>query len=289
MSAEPLDARLNAWRDDLADARLKGRVDAAAYVEGRPYRVAVAVCDLRRTPSTDGSVDTQLLMGEAVRVFDRSGGWAWVQAVFDGYVGYLPESALAPDDGEGPNPPLRVVAPWAFLFSGPDIRRPVVGSLPMGARFHGAETVESAGRRFYATAAGGPFVLAGSVGGADASATDYVSVAETLLGTPYLWGGRTPFGIDCSGIVQLAMMMAGRYAPRDSDMQEAELGDPVEGGKRLRRGDLVFWRGHVGIMRDAENLLHANAHAMNMTSEPLVQAIERIAHLYGGPTSYRRP
>jgi len=289
VSAEPLDRRLHAWRDDLADARLKGRVKAAAFVEGRPHRIAVPFCDLRRTPSDDGGVDTQLLMGEAVRVFDRSGGWAWVQAAFDGYVGYLPESVLTPDDREEGEPPLRVVAPWAFLFSGPDIKRPVIGSLPMGARFRSAETVEHGGRRFFATGTGGPFVLATSVGEADAPATDYVSVAETMRGTPYLWGGRTPFGIDCSGIVQLAMMMAGMRAPRDSDMQEAGLGRPLAPDAPLRRGDLVFWKGHVGIMRDGETLLHANAHSMDVASEPLAQAIERIATLYGQPTSRRRP
>lgn len=289
MSTGALDGRLHAWREDLADIRLKGRVQADAFVEGEPHRIGVPVCDLRRAPAADGGVDTQLLLGEAVRVFDRCDGWAWVQAALDGYVGYLPESALTPDHGQGRPPHLWVTAPWAFLFSGPDIKSPAMGSLPLGARFAGVETVERAGRRFFAIEPDGPFVLAQAVGRIGASADDYVSVAETMLGTPYLWGGRSPFGIDCSGIVQLAMMMAGLGAPRDSDMQEAGLGRPLGQDVPLRRGDLVFWKGHVGIMRDGETLLHANAHTMDVTSEPLTQATERISGLYGRPTSRRRP
>ena len=121
---------------------------------------------------------------------------------------------------------------------------------------------------------------------------DYVGVAEQLLSTPYLWGGASAFGIDCSGFVQLSMRMTGRSAPRDSDMQAAHLGEPLDPGKDfagLRRGDLVFWKGHIAIMLDGRNIIHANGHTMMVSREPLAEAVERIAYLYGGPTGFRRP
>jgi cell wall-associated NlpC family hydrolase len=117
-------------------------------------------------------------------------------------------------------------------------------------------------------------------------------VAEALLSTPYLWGGTSAFGIDCSGLVQLSMRMAGRTVPRDTDMQASGLGEPFDPGADLaglRRGDLVFWKGHVAIMLDGKNIIHANGHAMMVSRERLSDAVERIAYLYGGPTGFRRP
>ena len=118
--------------------------------------------------------------------------------------------------------------------------------------------------------------------------TDAAGVALRFLGAPYLWGGRESLGLDCSGLVQQALAACGKACPRDTDMQ-AGIGVAVAPGD-LARGDLVFWKGHVGMMLDAERMVHANGHHMATVVEPLAEAIARIeAAGYGPPTAYRRP
>jgi cell wall-associated NlpC family hydrolase len=283
-----LDKRLHAFRPDLADERLKGRVDAGRFVSGRPARIAVAVADLLRAPRPDAGLDTQLLRGDDVHVFDEAEGWAWVQSERDGYVGYLSGGFL----GSRGDPPTHLVSvPRSFLYPGPDLKQPRLGELSMGASVAVRDVTEVRGTH-YALLSTGEAVIASHLRPIGEHATDYVAVAETLLMTPYLWGGASAFGIDCSGLVQLAMRMAGRVALRDTDMQAAQLGEPLEPGKDfcgLRRGDLVFWKGHVAIMTDARSLIHANGHSMMVSREDLAEAIDRIGYLYGGPTGFRRP
>jgi cell wall-associated NlpC family hydrolase len=274
----PTDPRLTAARPDLADARLRGRVVAARYVAGRAMRVRDASAPLRRAPRRDAPLDTEAQRGEAVTVFDAAEGWAWVQLA-DGYVGYLPDEALGPTD---PVPSHRVRALRTFVYPGPNLKLPPLAALGLGAEV----AVEGAEGTWARLADG--FVHAAHLSARDAAEPDFVAVAERLVGVPYLWGGRTGFGIDCSGLVQLALSMAGRPAPRDADLQERALGSPVA-DRALRRGDLVFWRGHVGIMQDARRLLHANGHHMAIESEPLAEAEDRILAAGGGPvTSIRR-
>lgn len=283
-----LDRRLNAFRRDLADVRLKGQVEASEYVEGKAARIVVAVADLRREPLRGSGLDTQLLFGDAVRVFDERESWAWVQAEHDGYVGYVETSALGSTAGPATH---TVSAPRTLLYPEPDLKLPRAGELSMGSLVDVLGMEERRGTR-YAVLASGQAVIAGHVRPVEEHASDYVAVAETLLFTPYLWGGATAFGIDCSGLVQLSMRMAGRRVLRDSDMQAETLGDAIEPDgdfSGLRRGDLVFWKGHAGIMADGKTLLHANGHTMMVSSEPLGQAIDRIGYLYGGPTGFRRP
>lgn len=283
-----LDCRLNAFRPDLADIRLKGQVEAARYAEGRAAWVVSAVADLRRAPSDDAGLDTQLLFGEAVRVFDEQDGFAWVQAERDNYVGYVEASALDASIGK---PTHIVSAPRTFLYPAPDLKLPRTGELSMGSLLEVIGLEERRGTR-YAILASGQAVIAGHIRPADEHVSDYVAVAETLMFTPYLWGGASAFGIDCSGLVQLSMELAGRNVLRDSDMQAETIGEEIEPGENLstlHRGDLVFWKGHAGVMVDGETLLHANGHTMMVSREPLRQAIDRIGYLYGGPTSFRRP
>jgi cell wall-associated NlpC family hydrolase len=283
-----LDRRLHAFRPDLADAALRGRVEAACYLEGRPARIAASVADVRRQPSREAGLDTQFLLGEAVMVFDEKDGWAWIQSERDGYVGYVEQQALSTFSGEATHV---VSAPRTLLYPEPDLKRPRIGELSMGSRLEVMGFEEHRGTR-YALLASGQALIGGHIRPVAEHADDFVAVAETLLFTPYLWGGATAFGIDCSGLVQLSMAMAGRRALRDSDMQAATLGEAIEAGENLaelRRGDLVFWKGHVGIMANGETLLHANGHTMMVSREPLRQAIERIGYLYGGPTGFRRP
>ncbi|WP_442579939.1 C40 family peptidase [Mesorhizobium sp. ASY16-5R] len=282
------DKRLHAFRPDLADSRLQGEVDAERFVEGRPARIAASVADLRAAPRPDSGMNTQLLRGASVTVFEETEGFAWVQAADDGYVGYVADSDLGPVD---PAPTNKVAAPRTFLYPGPDLRLPRSGMLSMGAAVTVVGHAETRGTS-YALLPSGEAVIAAHLCGIDAAAADYVAVAEALINTPYLWGGVSGFGIDCSGLVQLAMRMAGRQVLRDSDMQAATLGTPLDPGPAydgLRRGDLVFWKGHVAIMTDAETMIHANGHTMLVSREGLKDAIGRIGYLYGGPTGFRRP
>jgi cell wall-associated NlpC family hydrolase len=282
------DARLHAFRPDLADNRLRGEVSAERFVAGQPARIVAAVADIRKAPSLDAAVDTQALFGSDVRVFERAAGWAWIQAESDGYVGYVSEMVL----GEpGISPTHLVSAPRSFLYPGPDLKLPRTGELSLGSAVTVTGYAETRGTR-YALLPSGEALVAGHVRPVREAAPDYVAVAETLLYTPYLWGGVSAFGIDCSGLVQLAMRMAGRDVLRDSDMQAESIGEPIEPGSGfsgLRRGDLVFWRGHVAIMTDAENMIHANGHTMLVSRERLSDAVDRIGYLYGGPTGFRRP
>ncbi len=283
-----LDRRLHAYRPDLADQRLAGQVMADRFVDGRPARVTASVADLRAEPSSDSGINTQLLRGALATVFDEVEGFAWVQAARDGYVGYLAAGDLGPT---GPLPTHKVAAPRSFVYSRPDLRFPRTGALSMGSEITVVGHAETRGTR-YALLPSGEAVIDTHLCAIDASAADYVAVAELFLNTPYLWGGVSGFGIDCSGLVQLAMSMAGAAAPRDSDMQAASLGSALDPGpnyERLRRGDLVFWKGHVAIMTDGERMIHANGHTMLVSREGLKEAIDRIGYLYGGPTRFRRP
>ncbi len=275
------DPRLTPARPDLAAAFLRGRVAAPRFAEGVARMVAAPVADVRRQPRYDAALDTQALRGEPVVVFDEEEGWSWVQLEGDGYVGYVPSEALA-----APAVPThRVVANRTFVYPAADMKTAVLAALPMGARV----AVTGAVGAFSGLEDGG-FVFATHLAPLATAAADFVAVAEQFLHVPYLWGGRSPLGIDCSGLVQASLASCGLAVPRDTDMQEQAIGHPLPPGDlaALQRGDLVFWRGHVGIMRDPEILLHANAHHMRVACEPLRQAIDRIARAEASVTSFRR-
>lgn len=283
-----LDRRVHAFRPDLADERLKGRVEADRFVSATPARVAAPVARLFRRPEHDAPLDTEALRGDPVRVFEAGEeGWNWVQLGLDDYVGWMAANDLGPP---APEPTHRVTVPRTLLFSGPDIKSPLVEILPLGASV--AMTGETSDHNAaYVLVEPAGAIVKQHLGAVDDHANDFVAVAETLAGTPYLWGGNSAFGIDCSGLVQLALRMAGRPAPRDSDMQEAALGEPLplaSGLPQLRRGDLVFWTGHVGIMQDGKRLLHANAHHMAVASEPLTETFARLDAASCPVTSIRR-
>lgn len=282
------DSRLHAFRPDLADARLKGEVAAERFVIGRPARISVPVADVRKAPRPDAGVNTQLLYGDDVQVFEETEGFAWLQAERDGYVGYVSAGDLAP---RGPEPTHVVTALRTFVYPGPDMKFPRSSALSLGSRVAVTGHAETRGTN-YALLPSGEAIVAQHLAPVGTKADDFVSVAERLIDTPYLWGGFSAFGIDCSGLVQLSMRMSGRDVLRDSDMQEASLGALVDAGadfSELQRGDLVFWKGHVAIMTDASMMIHANGHTMTVAREGLREAIDRIGYLYGGPTVFRRP
>ncbi len=270
------DRRVTPARPDLAAKHLEGIVTAARYVEPRRMTAAEPVTPMRADPVPDASLDTELLFGEGVAVYEATEeGWSWVQAEADGYVGWVPSDALV---GGAPAATHRVALLRCFVFPGPDIKLPPMRSLPFGSRVS-----VKAMRGDFAVLADGGFVFARALTTVDAVTDDFVSVAETFLGTAYLWGGRSSLGLDCSALVQTGLKAAGSPCPRDSDMQAEALGGDVQVDGPFRRGDLVFWKGHVGIMRDADTLLHANAFHMAVASEPLADASARILARGGGP------
>ncbi|RYE65871.1 MAG: peptidase P60, partial [Rhizobiaceae bacterium] len=200
-----LDRRLHAFRADLADAALEGRVDSARFVQGVAAQIAVPVAPLRPSPDLESGIDTQLLFGETVRVFDRKDGFVWVQADQDGYVGYLPDVML--DVVEQAT--HRIVTQRTFVYPGPELRKPPLRALSMGSRVTIVGKSETRGTHYFTLAGGGAVIADHCLPISEVAGDDYVAVALRFLETPYLWGGRTGFGIDCSGLVQLSMAMIG--------------------------------------------------------------------------------
>jgi cell wall-associated NlpC family hydrolase len=264
------DPRLTPARADLAAKHLEGKVTAARFVEGRVYEVIEPQAPLRREPRPDASLETEALKGERVTIYDANGeGWAWGQLAADGYVGWLPDNALALP---GAAPTHKVTALRTLMFPGPSIKLPPLEAPPLGARLAIARIEDR-----MAVTQSGAYVPATHLAPVGEYETDFVAVAERFLGTPYLWGGKTALGLDCSGLVQVALTACGVACPRDSDMQEEALGTAVSADpSTLKRGDLIFWKGHVAIVLDPSNLLHANAYHMAVAIEPITDAVTRI-------------
>jgi cell wall-associated NlpC family hydrolase len=276
------DVRLTPARDDIAAAHLKGAVRAARYVEGRVLAADDGAVALRAKPSALSRLETQLLFGEKFTVYDEADGWAWGQCAFDGYVGYVERRFLGAPHGAATH---RVSARFSHIYEAGEVKSPATGRLPMNAKL----SVSQVGPKFAALSGGG-FVPVAHIALIDEVCADFVSIAEQLLGVPYLWGGRSPDGIDCSGLVQNALERCGVDAPRDSDMQEHALGHDVLGGlkSQLRRGDLVFWSDHVGIMCDGATMLHSNSRHMMVAKERLFDVVARNEAAGSIVTSVRR-
>ena len=276
MSGVLPDPRRHAYRAGLAAASLRGRVEAPRYVEGVRRQVEVPALPLRREPRFDAILDTEALFGETLTLFDESEGWAWVQLSRDGYVGYMPSEGLTTEVTTSTH---RVAALRTYVYASPDIKTPPLALLSLNALL----SVTGEEGRFLALNSGG-FVIAAHAAKLDEPARDFVDVALGFRGTPYLWGGRTSLGVDCSGLVQLSHEAVGLPCPRDADMQSKEVGRELDwhGGGALARGDLVFWDGHVGIMTSGQNLVHASAYQMMVVEEALAEARARIAAAKGG-------
>ena len=275
------DPRTNAWRSDLADRRLKSLVDAGRFTDGRLMQVREPLAGLHREPRFDARQVTQALMGETLRVFDVEEGWAWTQLETDNYVGYIAVHALSSDVIE---PTHRIAVPSTWAYPEPDLKSQPAVQVTMNA----AVTVTGHEDKF-SRLADSRFVFTAHLKPAGEFESDFVSLAEKFLHVPYYWGGKSIRGLDCSGLVQLALQACGLTCGRDSDMQEREIGSPLRiDFDDLRRGDLVFWSGHVGIMLDTATLLHANGHHLLTVAEPLREAVQRIAGATGEITSIRR-
>jgi len=277
------DPRITPARPDLAAKHLEGKVTAAHFSVGEVREIVEPQAPVRREPRADAALDTEALKGERVTVYETEEGWAWGQLSDDGYVGYLPASALAPTGAAATH---KVTALRTLMFPGPDIKLPPLEALPFGARV----AVARMDGPFAVTVAGG-YLPARQLCPVDTHESDFVAVAERFVGAAYLWGGKTLLGLDCSGLLQVALTACGIACPRDSDMQEAALGKPFAPNAELsdlRRGDLVFWKGHVAMLRDPATLIHANAFHMAVAIEPVKEALARIAATGSQPATVKR-
>lgn len=282
--ADP-DPRIHPVRPNLAAEHLRDTVAAPRYVTGSSRTVAAGSVALRRTPDDLAVLDTELLHGESVTVYDEDGGWSWLQNDTDGYVGYARSDALGPPLGP---PTHRVAVLRSFLFPEPDLKTPPCNLVSLNAalRVTGQDGA-------YSRLSDGNWIYSAHLADADRFEDDHAAIALRFLGTPYLWGGRTSVGLDCSALVQLSLARCGISVRRDTDMQAATIGTAVDYSgdeSELRRGDLVFWRGHVGIWIDRENFVHANATDMMVAAGPLAEIAARIEAANAGPvTAVRRP
>ena len=265
MPATEMDPRLTPANGRVAAVELKGRVEAKRFVDGERLQCAAPSADIRVCP--DGGLASQLTYGETIRVFETRQGWSFAQSESDDYVGYVPENSLGPVS----SPTHRVFRLKAHAYPEPSFKSIPTRVFPFGSKLSAISEEGS-----FVEVRGGGYVPKSQLLDLDDFVSDFVATAETFIGVPYLWGGKGPDGIDCSGLVQIALHSAGHSCPRDSDMQEVALGDPLSFHDELIRGDLIFWAGHVGIMADADSLLHANASHMAVVKENLRQAESRI-------------
>lgn len=266
--SESYDRRITAARPDLAAAHLKGIIAAERYREGRVKQVTASFVGLRSAPSADAMLETELLFGEIFTVYELKNGWVWGQAALDSHVGYAPADAFSDTVTV---PTHRVNARATPLLTAADVKQPSRAILPMNAKL---QVVEPGGR--FSRLADGAFISSAHIAALDSRAPDWVAVVEGFLGVPYVWGGKTFAGIDCSGLIQTALEAAGTQAPRDTDLMEDALGAPIALDAPLQRGDLIFWKGHMGALLDAQRLIHASGYHMQVVIEDFPTARARI-------------
>ncbi|WP_455479574.1 C40 family peptidase [Bartonella sp. B23] len=280
------DPRLHAFRDDLADKRLEKEVTARRFVQGKIRRVNVPVAGLFKKNKKKSEMQTECLLGEELLIFEYGEFMSWGQSLKDGYVGYIDTKALC-------TPTVKqthvVSAPRTFQYFQADLRGPVEYPLSIGSRVSVVDEIEIREIK-YSILENRKAIISNHLSSIGQAYKDYVTVAEMLIHTPYLWGGTSGFGIDCSGLIQLSMIMAGHVVLRDTDMQQKTIGKQLSDSDKLQRGDLIFWKGHAAIMVDHENIIHANGFSMDVMVEPLEKAIARIAQKYQQyPMEKRRP
>jgi len=270
------DPRVHPYRDDVAAVKLKGKVKAARFVDGETRRVRIPHAAMMTKPDRGALQGSELLMGEAFTVYDEKDGWAWGQGAHDGYVGYVAAKAFGP---AAPAPTHWVTVARSLVFPDPK------GEYPAARGFSMRALVAVEGQNGdYARLSGGGWMFAGHLAPIGEARGDFLATATLLLGTPYLWGGRGGLGIDCSGLIQIALAAAGIDCPRDSDQQREALGRDVEipdDPATLAAGDVVFFPGHVGFYLGQGKFLHASSFDMMVSVHPLNDVLKRVRARHG--------
>lgn len=282
--APALDPNLHPVRADLAASRYRGVVEADRFVDAQTLQVSAGICPVRKAPAGDAEQLTQALHGDTIDIYEEQDGFGWGQMASDGYVGWFDMAALsAPVDSVT----HRVTALRTYALAGPHVRHAAHFLLSMNAEVAATDRIENGfvwcKRDFWV-----PLRHLAPVGAGFAA--DPVAVAERFEGSPYQWGGRESLGLDCSALIQMAYAAAGIKLPRDSYMQRA-IGEAVEIGADLaglKRGDIICWRGHVGLMLDGQRIIHANGYFMETWVEALSDAQDRISAQYGPILTVRR-
>ena len=281
------DPRITPVRKGIAASHLQGTIAATKYVDGQRMQICAAAAPLHVLPDKTSRMDTEVLFGEGFVVYGQEGDWVWGQSELDDYVGYLAAHHLKP---EGIPATHQVSALRTFLHAAPDVKSPALTCLSMTSRVAVRGRTDGFAEVDY-DPVGTAFVTQQHLAPLGNHATDYVAVAEAFMGTPYLWGGKQSLGLDCSGLVQIALARAGVAAPRDADMQETSLGIAITISADLtdlQRGNLVFWSGHVGIMVDSAHIVHANAEKMQVSKHVLRDFAAQIAPQEGPITTIKR-
>lgn len=264
--------------DRVAHESLRGQIVGREFPTVAVRQAITPVTDLLRAPN--GKRDAQLLIGAGFEVLETRDGWCFGRSTADGYVGYIQETAL----GGKQIASHRVTSRSTHIYSGAALKAPEIAALSFGSLLSVASEIEG-----FAKLSGGGFVPTQHISALTLCANDPAAIALKFLETPYLWGGNSTFGIDCSGLVQVCLHAAGQPCPRDTDQQETFFTQEVDPMSRLKRGDLVFWQGHVAMMLNESEMIHANAHHMAVAIEPLDKAKKRIgAREFGDVTSIKR-
>ncbi|WP_455475990.1 C40 family peptidase [Bartonella sp. B17] len=279
------DPRLCAFRSDLADQHLEKETVAQRFVQGKRKRINVPVAELFKENNKKSERQTECLLGEELLIFEQKELLSWGQSLKDGYVGYIDTTVLCTSTIEQTH---IVSVPRTFQYLQADLRGSVEYALSIGSKVTVVDEIEVRGTK-YSILENGRAIVSHHLSPIGCVYEDYVTVAEALIHTPYLWGGVSGFGIDCSGLVQLSMMLAGKMVLRDADMQEKTIGKELTDNDKLQRGDLIFWKDHVAIMIDHENIIHANGFSLDVMVELLEDAVVRIAKKDGYPIAKRRP